>query len=100
MSAITINGKQYEADLTDLYVVRDLMDSVELAKQIQPGNEIAGTIAFAELAKSAIERAIGKDNAAEAFGDKLHLSTIMDAMNQIAAEVAPAYDRLLRDLTA
>lgn len=100
MSAITINGTTYEADLTDLYIVRDLMDAVEASKRISSGDAITETIAFAELAKSAIERAIGAENAAEAFGGQLKLSVILDAVNQVAAAVAPAYEQLLRDITA
>lgn len=98
MSAITINGKTYEADLSDLYIVRDLVDAVAGAKTIAEGGEITAVIAFAEQAMSAVTRAIGKENSQEAFGDKLVLSVILDAVNQIAAEVGPAYDKMLADL--
>lgn len=97
MSAITINGKTYPVELSDLYVVRDLMDAVEAAK-FADGKDIHSVIRFAEIAKQAVSRAIGEQNAAEAFGDRLLLSVIKDAITQIADEVEPAYDQLLRDL--
>lgn len=100
MSAITINGKTYEADLTDLYVARDLIDAGEFGKSVAGTSDVAGMIAFAEMAKSAIERAVGAEAAAEIFGDKLYLSVIMDVFHQLNGEAANAYDQLLRDLTA
>jgi hypothetical protein len=98
MSAITINGKSYPVELTDLYVIRDLMDAVEMAQQAQEGADLAFVIQFAEVAKSAIARAIGQENAAEAFGDRLLLSVIKDAISQIADEVGPAYNKMLLEL--
>ena len=97
MSAITINGTSYEADLSDLYVVRDLSEAVTLAKSVG-GSDIASVIAFAEKARQAVGRAIGEENAQAAFTDKLVLSDILDAVNQIAREVGPAYERMLADL--
>lgn len=97
MSAITINGKTYPVELTDLYVVRDLLDAVEAAK-FADGSDIHSIIRFAELAKQAVSRAIGAEAAAEVFGDRLLLSVVKDAITQISDEVEPAYDDLLRTL--
>lgn len=102
MSAITLNGTTYEADLTDLAVVRDLLLAYHAADTLNatedPIARLEAAVAYAENAKAAVSRAIGAEPAADLFGDGLPLPTIMAALTALAQEAGPAFDAQIRAL--
>ena len=102
MSAITLNGTAYEADLTDLAVLRDLLGAYHAANELNASTDdiarLEHAVAYAERAKSAIGRAIGADAVDALWGDRLPLAEMMDALAQLAALAGPTFDEHIRAL--